>query len=132
MLECARREAPANLRCVVSAMLEFARSQSTASAALIVSTWALGYSRPARLIRECGRVLPGGGAGAQFVLLGTNNVAAPLTNWTRLATNTTTPNTFTIPAVGSVAPFHCTLPPGSKFRRRPLEPPPQRRNSACG
>lgn len=67
MLECARREAPANLRCVVSDMLEFARSQSTASAALIVSTWALGYSRPARLIRECGRVLPGGGRFAFIV-----------------------------------------------------------------
>ena len=60
MLERARREAPANLRCVVSDMLDFVRSQPAASAALIVSTWALGYSRPARLIRECGRLLPGG------------------------------------------------------------------------
>jgi hypothetical protein len=43
----------------------------------------------------------GGGAGTQFVLLGTNNVAAPLTNWTRLATNPATPGTFTIPTVGT-------------------------------
>ena len=60
MLEGARREALANLRCEVSDMLDFVRRQSTASAALIVSTWALGYSRPARLIRECGRLLPSG------------------------------------------------------------------------
>jgi autotransporter-associated beta strand protein len=46
----------------------------------------------------------GGGAGAQFVLLGTNNVAAPLANWPRLATNTTIPGNFTIPAVGSAGP----------------------------
>ena len=46
----------------------------------------------------------GGGAGAQFVLLVTNNVAAPLANWTRFATNTTTPGNFTIPAVGSAGP----------------------------
>ena len=67
MLERARREAPANLRCVVSDMLDFVRSQPTASAELIVSTWALGYSRPARLIRECGRLLPGGGRFAFIV-----------------------------------------------------------------
>jgi SAM-dependent methyltransferase len=60
MLERARREAPGNLRCVASDMLEFARSQAAASAALIVSTWALGYSRPARLIRECSRLLRSG------------------------------------------------------------------------
>lgn len=60
MLERAQREAPANLRCVVSDMLDFVRSQPTASAKLIVSTWALGYSRPARLVRECSRLLPGG------------------------------------------------------------------------
>jgi autotransporter-associated beta strand protein len=41
------------------------------------------------------------GAGSQFVLLGTNNVAAPLSLWTRLATNGSTPGSFTIPAVGS-------------------------------
>ena len=45
----------------------------------------------------------GGGAGAQFVLLGTNNAAAPLANWPRLATNPTTPGNFTVPATGSSA-----------------------------
>jgi hypothetical protein len=38
----------------------------------------------------------GGGAGSQFVLLGTNNVAASLTSWGRLATNGSTPGTFTV------------------------------------
>jgi fibronectin-binding autotransporter adhesin len=37
-----------------------------------------------------------GGIGSNFVLLQTNNVAAPLTNWTRLLTNTSTPGSFTI------------------------------------
>jgi SAM-dependent methyltransferase len=60
MLERARRQALANLRCVVSDMLDFVRRQAAASASLIVSTWALGYSHPARLFRECGRLLPGG------------------------------------------------------------------------
>jgi fibronectin-binding autotransporter adhesin len=46
----------------------------------------------------------GGGGGAQFVLLGTNDVSAPLANWARIATNGTTPGTFTVPAVGSAAP----------------------------
>jgi fibronectin-binding autotransporter adhesin len=46
----------------------------------------------------------GGGAGTRFVLLGTNNLAAPLANWTRLATNPATPGTFTIPAPGSASP----------------------------
>jgi autotransporter-associated beta strand protein len=41
------------------------------------------------------------GGGSYFVLLGTNNVAAPLSLWTRLATNGSTPGSFTIPAVGS-------------------------------
>jgi autotransporter-associated beta strand protein len=45
-----------------------------------------------------------GGAGSQFVLLGTNDITAPLTNWTRLATNSSTPGSFTIPAVGSASP----------------------------
>ncbi len=60
MLDRARLEAPANLRCVICDMLDFVRSQSTESAGMIVSTWALGYSQPARLIRECSRLLPGG------------------------------------------------------------------------
>jgi len=41
-----------------------------------------------------------GGAGSQFVLLTTNVVTAPLTNWTRLATNTASSGSFPIP-VGS-------------------------------
>jgi hypothetical protein len=45
----------------------------------------------------------GGGGGAQFVLLTTNNLSAPLANWTRLLTNASTPGTFSIPAVGSAS-----------------------------
>src|SRR5207249_11991981 len=45
-----------------------------------------------------------GGGGSRFVLLGTNNVAAPRANWTRLQTNSSSPGSFTIPAVGSGAP----------------------------
>ena len=37
-----------------------------------------------------------GGSGSQFVLLQTNNVAAPLINWTRLQTNTAASSSFTI------------------------------------
>jgi hypothetical protein len=60
---------------------------------------------PTTIISIAGTTLSyGGGAGAQFVLLGTNRVAAPLANWPRLATNTTTPGAFTIPAVGSAGP----------------------------
>ena len=66
MLKRARREAPPNLRCEVSDMLDFVRRQPAASAALIVSTWALGYSHPARLFRECGRLLP---AGSRFAFI---------------------------------------------------------------
>jgi autotransporter-associated beta strand protein len=43
----------------------------------------------------------GGGAGSQFVLLSNNIVSAPLSTWTRVATNPSTPGSFTIPAVGS-------------------------------
>ncbi|HOC55701.1 MAG TPA: class I SAM-dependent methyltransferase [Verrucomicrobiota bacterium] len=67
MLEHARQQAPANLRFAVSDMLDFMRCQSAASAALIVSTWALGYSHPARLFRECSRVLSSGGRFAFIV-----------------------------------------------------------------
>ena len=42
----------------------------------------------------------GGGSGSQFVLLGTNNVTAPLANWTRIHTNPASPGTFTLPAPG--------------------------------
>jgi len=45
----------------------------------------------------------GGSCIKQFVLVGTNNIAAPLANWTRLLTNSSTPGSFTIPAVGSAS-----------------------------
>jgi SAM-dependent methyltransferase len=61
MLNRARTRAPANLRCVVSDMLAYVRAQADGSARLIVSTWALGYSQPARLFRECHRLLTPGG-----------------------------------------------------------------------
>ena len=44
-----------------------------------------------------------GGAGAQFVLLSSSSAGAPLTGWTRVQTNSATPGTFSIPAVGSSA-----------------------------
>jgi SAM-dependent methyltransferase len=66
MLERARLDAPRNLRFVVSDMLDFVHGQPAPSAALIVSTWALGYSRPARLFRECSRRLP---SGARFAFI---------------------------------------------------------------
>ena len=37
-----------------------------------------------------------GGSGSHFVLLQTNNVAAPLSDWTRVKTNTSSPGTFAI------------------------------------
>ena len=42
-----------------------------------------------------------GGSGAQFVLLKSADATAPLGSWSREATNTVTPGTFTIPAVGT-------------------------------
>jgi len=42
-----------------------------------------------------------GGSGTQFVLLKSSDIAAPLSAWTRAATNTATPGSFTIPAVGT-------------------------------
>ena len=44
-----------------------------------------------------------GGSGARFVLLESANATAPMAAWTRVATNTATPGSFTIPAVGSAA-----------------------------
>lgn len=61
MLERARVEAPSNVTFVRADMLELVRRQPAEAAALIVSAWALGYSHPARLFRECARVLTGGG-----------------------------------------------------------------------
>jgi SAM-dependent methyltransferase len=67
MLDRARARAPANLGCVVADMLEFVRSQETASVGLIVSAWALGYSHASRLFRECSRLLSSGGTLAFIV-----------------------------------------------------------------
>lgn len=44
-----------------------------------------------------------GGNASQFVLLNSTSVGAPLSTWTRVATNTTTPGSFPIPALGSQA-----------------------------
>ena len=42
-----------------------------------------------------------GGSAAHFVLVGTNNIAAPLATWPVVqTTNSTTPGTFTVP-IGS-------------------------------
>ncbi|MBP7827074.1 MAG: methyltransferase domain-containing protein [Verrucomicrobia bacterium] len=61
MLNQARGQADNDrLTFITADMLAFARRQPAESAALIVSTWALGYSHPARLFRACQRLLPGG------------------------------------------------------------------------
>jgi len=44
-----------------------------------------------------------GGEGSSFTLLTSTSVTAPLNTWTVVASNPTTPGTFTIPAVGSGA-----------------------------
>jgi autotransporter-associated beta strand protein len=44
-----------------------------------------------------GTLTYGGGGGSQFVLVGSSNVAASLAGWTRIATNATTPGTFSVP-----------------------------------
>ena len=61
MLNRSQMQAPANMRCMVSDMLKFVQAQADGSACLIVSTWALGYSHPTRVFRECSRLLPKGG-----------------------------------------------------------------------
>ena len=43
----------------------------------------------------------GGGAGSQFVLMGTNQLSPMHTGWALLQTNTVTPGTFTIPLTGA-------------------------------
>ncbi|HOC56728.1 MAG TPA: hypothetical protein PKI20_13985 [Verrucomicrobiota bacterium] len=45
-----------------------------------------------------------GGNGSQFVLLESASPTAPMSSWTRVATNSATPGSFTIPAVGTAAP----------------------------
>jgi len=61
MLTRAGAGAPSNLRCVVCDMLEFVQAWDAGPPSLIVSTWALGYSHPARLIGRCGGLLCKGG-----------------------------------------------------------------------
>jgi trans-aconitate methyltransferase len=60
MLSRAGAGAPPNLRCVVCDMLEFVQAWKAGHPSLIVSTWALGYSHPARLISRCGALLSKG------------------------------------------------------------------------
>ena len=50
-----------------------------------------------------------GGSGLQFVLLKSADAAAPLSGWSREATNTVTPGTFTIPAVGTGSPVFYSI-----------------------
>ncbi len=45
-----------------------------------------------------------GGSGSQFVLLESASATAPMSSWTRVATNFATPGSFNIPAVGTAAP----------------------------
>ena len=45
-----------------------------------------------------------GGAGSKFILLKSADVTAALSSWSREATNTVTPGSFTIPAVGTGSP----------------------------
>jgi hypothetical protein len=45
-----------------------------------------------------------GGAGSKFILLKSADVTAALGSWSREATNTVTPGSFTIPAIGTGAP----------------------------
>jgi fibronectin-binding autotransporter adhesin len=47
-----------------------------------------------------------GGAGSQFVLLQTNNITAPLINWTRLRTNSPSASSFTITPGSDPAEFY--------------------------
>jgi hypothetical protein len=48
----------------------------------------------------------GGGAGSQFVLVKSANVAAPLSSWTRMGTNFATPGAFSIPKGSEAAAFY--------------------------
>lgn len=62
MLDQARKRLSGqNTECVHADMLEYMLSQPAKSAAMIVSGWAIGYSKPDRLVKESARVLiPGG------------------------------------------------------------------------
>ena len=45
-----------------------------------------------------------GGSGSKFILLKSSNVKAPLSEWSRVDTNTVTPGSFTILAMGTGSP----------------------------
>ena len=45
-----------------------------------------------------------GGAGSKFILLKSADVTAALSSWSREATNTVTPGSFSIPPVGTGSP----------------------------
>jgi hypothetical protein len=47
-----------------------------------------------------------GGGGSQFVLLSSTNVAVAVNTWTRSATNTVTPGSFTIPPLTNAQTFY--------------------------
>lgn len=47
-----------------------------------------------------------GGAGAQFVLVMSADIAAPMNTWTRVATNPVTPGSFTIPVGSETQAFY--------------------------
>jgi hypothetical protein len=50
-----------------------------------------------------------GGSGSKFILLKSANVEAPLSGWSREATNTVTPGSFTIPEVGTDTPVFYSI-----------------------
>ena len=49
------------------------------------------------------------GGGAQFVLLKGTSITSAKSGWTRTATNTVNPGTFTIPAVGTGSPVFYSI-----------------------
>ncbi len=59
---------------------------------------------PTTISQIIGTTLTYGGGGSQFVLLKSASAVAPLSSWTRVATNAVTPGSFTIPAVGTGTP----------------------------
>jgi ubiquinone/menaquinone biosynthesis C-methylase UbiE len=64
MLDAARQRLARykNVSFVLADMLEYLLEQTRSSVAMIVSSWAIGYSKPFAVIRESSRVLIGGGA----------------------------------------------------------------------
>lgn len=83
LAEAGRQSGPAGVRWEQADMLEFLHRQPPASAALVFSAWALGYSRPAAVIQEAARVLVPGGCLAFVVNLA--DTLAPLSLAFRVA-----------------------------------------------